>query len=150
MTERLEIPRREDFTFLHPLRVRWSEVDRQDVVFNPNYFVYFDVVVGEYWRATGFRYPQDLAGTDIFAVDARARFLASATYDDELVIGCRTSRLGRTSKTVSLAVYRGDEVLTLGEIVYVHTDLATRRSTPWPTPLVEAIVRLERIAPTRS
>jgi len=150
MADRLEIPRREDFTFFHPLRVRWSEVDRQDVVFNPNYFVYFDVAAGEYWRATGFRYPQDLSGTDIFTVDARARFLASATYDDELLIGCRTSRVGRTSMVASLAIYRRDELLTVGEIVYVHTELATKRPAPWPDAVVDAFVRYERVAPARS
>jgi acyl-CoA thioester hydrolase len=30
---------RDDFTFFHTLRVRWAEVDRQDVVFNGNYFL---------------------------------------------------------------------------------------------------------------
>jgi acyl-CoA thioester hydrolase len=29
--------RKEDFTFVHGLRVRWAEVDRQDVVFNAHY-----------------------------------------------------------------------------------------------------------------
>ena len=42
---------RDDFTFFHALRVRWAEVDRQDVVFNGHYFLYFDVAIGEYWRA---------------------------------------------------------------------------------------------------
>ena len=83
----------------------------------------------------------------MFAVDARARFLAPATYDDELEIGCRVARIGRSSKTCLLAVYRGDQLLTTGELVYVHTDLATRRSTPWPTAVGDAIVRYERVAP---
>ena len=46
--------KREDFTFVHSLRVRWAEVDRQHVVFNGHYFLYFDVAVAEYWRAIGF------------------------------------------------------------------------------------------------
>ncbi|GAB4109589.1 MAG: thioesterase family protein [Sandaracinaceae bacterium] len=146
---RLELPRREDFVFFHPLRVRWSEVDRQDVVFNPNYFVYFDVAVGEYWRATGFRYPQDLAGTDIFTVDAHARFLASATYDDELVVGVRTARMGRSSMTAQLGIWRGEELTTAGELVYVHTDLATKKSAPWPAAVVAAFAAYERVAPSR-
>src|SRR5439155_869744 len=67
--------KREDFTFVHSLRVRWAEVDRQDVVFNGHYFLYFDVAVAEYWRAIGFRYPEDIVekfGTDIYAVKASA------------------------------------------------------------------------------
>jgi hypothetical protein len=67
---------RDDFTFFHTLRVRWAEVDRQDVVFNGHYFLYFDVAVSEYWRAIGFNYPQDIVdrfGTDIYAVLPRSR-----------------------------------------------------------------------------
>jgi acyl-CoA thioester hydrolase len=120
------------FRFFHALRVRWAEVDRQDVVFNPHYFMYFDVTVGEYWRAIGFEYPAGLVGTDIFAVDARASFVAPARYDDELAIGCRVAKLGTSSATTLFAVFRGDDLLTRGEIVHVHVDLATRKSVAWP------------------
>lgn len=150
MADQRRIPRREDFVYFYPLRVRWAEVDRQDVVFNPNYFLYFDLAAGGYWRAAGFRYPADLAGADIFAVDARARFIAPATYDDELQIGCRVSRIGRTSKTCELAIYRDDTLLTVGELVYVHTDLTTRRPAPWPEALREKFVSYERVPPEQS
>jgi acyl-CoA thioester hydrolase len=143
---------REHFAFFHRLRVRWAEVDRQDVVFNPNYFVYFDVAVGEYWRAIGFRYPDDLrpTGSDVFAVDARARFLAPARYDDDLDVGCRVSVLGRSSKTCELAVFRGQDLLTVGTLVYVHTDLVTRRSAPWPEAVRARILAFERTPPASS
>jgi acyl-CoA thioester hydrolase len=110
---------RADFTFFHPLRVRWSEVDRQDVVFNANYFVYFDVAVSEYWRALGFRYPAELEplGTDIFALKASAEFHDAATYDDLVDVGCRVARIGRSSMRLVLAVYRGDQHLTTGELI---------------------------------
>ena len=52
--------RREEFTLCHRLRVRWAEVDRQDVVFNGHYFLYFDVAIAEYWRAIRYNYPADL------------------------------------------------------------------------------------------
>ena len=39
-----------DFSFFHALRVRWSEVDMQAIVFNGNYLNYFDVAFTEYWR----------------------------------------------------------------------------------------------------
>lgn len=143
-----EAPERAAFRFFHPLRVRWSEVDRQDVVFNPNYFVYFDVAVGEYWRAIGFVYPASLGGlSDVFAVDARARFFAPARYDDELTIGCRTRRLGRSSMTSELGVFRGETLLTAGELVYVHVELASRRPSPLPDALRQAILAYERTPP---
>ena len=41
----------EDYTCSHRLRVRWSEVDMQKIVFNSNYLNYIDVAIAEYWRA---------------------------------------------------------------------------------------------------
>jgi len=144
---------RSEFTFFHPLRVRWAEVDRQDVVFNGNYFLYFDVAVAEYWRAIGFRYPQDLVekfGTDIYAVKASAEYHGSATYDELLDIGCRAGRIGRSSMQLLLGIWRGAEHLTSGELVYVNTDVKTRKSAPWPGAVRQAILRFERTPPAPS
>jgi acyl-CoA thioester hydrolase len=141
---------RKDFTFVHSLRVRWAEVDRQDVVFNGHYFLYFDVAVAEYWRAIGFRYPQDIVekfGTDIYAAKASAEFHGSATYDDLLDVGCRAGRIGRSSMQLLLGVWRGSEHITSGELVYVNVDLKTRKSAPWPDALKAAILGYERVKP---
>ena len=48
---------REEYTCTHRLRVRWSEVDMQKIVFNGNYLNYIDVAIAEYWRAIGLPYP---------------------------------------------------------------------------------------------
>ena len=141
---------RGDFSFVHSLRVRWAEVDRQDVVFNGHYFLYFDVAVAEYWRAIGFRYPQDLVGkfgTDIYAVKASADYHGSATYDQMLDIGCRAVRIGRSSLQLELGVWRGADHLTSGELVYVNADVKTRKSAPWPKAVRQAILKFERTPP---
>ena len=141
---------RGEFTFFHTLRVRWAEVDRQDVVFNGHYFLYFDVAVAEYWRAIGFNYPQDLVdkfGTDIYAVSASAEYHASATYDEMLDIGCRAARLGRTSLQLALGVWRGADHVTSGELVYVNADPKTRKSVPWPEAVRQAILKYEKTPP---
>ena len=141
---------RADFTFSHSLRVRWSEVDKQDVVFNPNYFVYFDVAVAEYWRAIDFPYPGGLvaSGTDLFAIKATAEFHRSATYDEVLDVACRVVRLGRSSMQYALGIWRAGEHLTSGELVYVHTHLASRQAVPLPQELRDAILRFERTPPS--
>jgi acyl-CoA thioester hydrolase len=144
---------RGEFTFFHSLRVRWAEVDRQDVVFNGHYFLYFDVAVAEYWRAIGFRYPQDIVekfGTDIYAVKASAEYHGSATYDQLLDVGCRVSSIGRSSMRFVLGVWRADEHLTSGELVYVNADVQTKKSAPWPEPIKQMILRFERTPPALS
>jgi len=142
--------KRGDFTFFHNLRVRWAEVDRQDVVFNGNYFLYFDVAIAEYWRAIGFNYPQDIVekfGTDIFAVKASADYHGSATYDDLLDVGCRVARIGRSSISFLFCIWRGEERLTSGELIYVNADPKTKKSAPWPHALKTAILSFEKTAP---
>jgi len=142
--------RRDDFTFVHKLRVRWAEVDRQDVVFNGNYFLYFDVAVAEYWRALGIAYPQgyvDTYGTDVFAVKANAEYHGSATYDDVLDVGCRVGRIGRSSLQFVLGVWLGEAHITSGELVYVNADPKTRKSAPWPEAFRKAVLGFERVPP---
>ena len=46
-------PSRDAFSFFHPLRVRWAEVDPQSIVFNGHYLTYADVAITEYFRALG-------------------------------------------------------------------------------------------------
>src|SRR5437773_760915 len=145
--------KREDFTFVHSLRVRWAEVDRQDVVFHGHYFLYFDVAVAEYWRAVGFRYPQDIVenfGTDIYAVKASAEYHGSATYDELIDIGCRVGRIGRSSMQLVFGIWRGAEHITSGELIYVNADPKTRKSAPWPEPFRRAILDFERTRPAEA
>ena len=140
---------REHFTFWHTLRVRWAEVDRQDVVFNGNYFLYFDVAIAEYWRAISFAYPQEIValGMDIYAIKATAEYHGSAGYDQLLDVGCRVARLGRTSMVFLFGIWRGNEHLTSGELIYVNADLETKQSAPWPDFLRAKILAYERTSP---
>ena len=141
-----------DFTFVHPLRVRWAECDPQSVVFNANYFAYFDVATTEYWRTIGFRYPEDalVDGNDLFAVKATAEFHAPARYDDVLALRTRVARLGRSSMRFELAIHRDGTHLTTGELIYVNADPKTHTSRPLPERLVAAVLRYEQTAPERA
>jgi acyl-CoA thioester hydrolase len=141
---------REHFTFHHRLRVRWGEVDKQGIVFNANYFLYFDVAITEYWLAIGINYPDgfvNVYGTDLFAVKATAEFHGSAEFDDFLDIHGRTARLGRSSMQFLLEIWRGDEHLVSGELIYVNADPASKKSAPLPEILRQKITAYERVAP---
>jgi acyl-CoA thioester hydrolase len=141
---------REHFTFSHTLRVRWAEVDKQGIVFNGNYFLYFDVAITEYWRAIGIDYPDGIVkvfGTDLYAVKATAEYHGSAGFDDILDIHGRTARLGRSSMQFLLEIWRGDEHLVSGELIYVNADPATKKSAPLPEPLRQKIIGYERVQP---
>lgn len=132
----------EQFSFRYRLRVRWAEVDLQQVVFNGHYLTYFDVGFTEFWRATGLPGPIDQAqtGFELFARKATVEYHAPARYDDVLDIYVRPARLGTTSMTVALEIHRAahpdapatDELLISGELVYVYTDVKARRPVALP------------------
>ena len=140
---------KQDFAFFHRLRVRWAEVDRQDIVFNGHYLTYFDLAMTEYLRAMGFPYPSGLldVGSDLFVVKATVEYKASARYDEEIDIYCRVARIGRSSLKFVFEIYRGDDLLVTGENIYVNADPKTKQSAPVPAILHEAIRRFEKVTP---
>jgi len=143
---------REDFAFTHRLRVRWAEVDMQKIVFNGNYMLYFDVGFTEYWRHTGVPSAQQQAAAGIETLLRRVciDYLAPAEFDDELDVGIRCARLGRSSMTFFGAIFRGDQLLVTGELVYVYADVQARKGVPLPAPWRERLATLEHIAPEQA
>jgi acyl-CoA thioester hydrolase len=133
------------FRLRHSLRVRWAEVDPQNIVFNGHYLTWFDVGITEYWRAIGLPYPDGIAGTggDLFAVRSVINYHASAHFDEMLEIAVRAARLGNSSMTFEMGIFRDGERLVSGEMVYVNADPETRTSRPLPDKLREAIESYE-------
>jgi YbgC/YbaW family acyl-CoA thioester hydrolase len=132
--------KRSDFRFADPLRVRWAEVDMQKVVFNGHYLMYVDTAMGNYWRALALPYEQTLAALDgdLFVRKSTLEYLAPARYDDALEVGIRFEGAGTSSLRFVAAVFRGEELLVHGEILYVWTDAATKRPKAAPAALVDA------------
>jgi YbgC/YbaW family acyl-CoA thioester hydrolase len=143
---------RQEFRFSHRLRVRWAEVDRQGIVFNGHYLTYFDVGITEYYRALGYPYPDGLAqhGTDLYVRKAEVEYHASAEYDDEVDICVRVERLGRSSFDFRVEIYRADQLLVGGKVIYVNADPVARKSSQLPDFLRNAIKAFERTAPAGS
>lgn len=128
---------RNEFRFFHRLRVRWAEVDMQKIVFNAHYLMYFDTAVADYWRALGLPYEEAMhqLGGDLYVKKAAIEFSASARMDDQLDVGLKCARIGNSSMAFAGAIFRGNDLLVTGELVYVFADPATQTSQPVPAPL---------------
>ena len=133
--------RKSDYRFSHPLRVRWAEVDMQKIVFNAHYLMYCDTAITEYWRALALPYEEAMAelGGELFVKKASLEYHGSARCDDQLDIALKCSRMGNSSMQFSAAIFRGEELLVTGVIVYVFADAVTRRSRPVPDGLRQMI-----------
>ncbi len=90
---------RNDFRFFDRLRVRWAEVDMQQIVFNGHYLMYFDTAVAGYWRALALPYTQTMhdLGGDLYVRKATLEYEGSARYDEQLDVGMRCERIGNSS-----------------------------------------------------
>lgn len=138
---------REAFRFRCPLRVRFAEADPQGIVFNGNYFLYFDVAFTEYMRAIDANYLDLIAsGTDVVVLEAKCRFHAGARPDDELRVGVRVAHLGRTSLVFEFRIDRDADatLIATGQIAYVCIQTgAPGRSKAIPDSLRAAILAWE-------
>lgn len=140
-----------DFAVRHDVRVRYNEIDAQGIVFNGNYLIYADIGVTEYFRALGEGQPGSYFGqygTDMVVVNAEIDYHGSALLDDVVTLAARVARIGRTSFTVHLALFRGEERLTDMAMTYAHIDRDDRsRSVPLPGTFVAEVRSFQRIAP---
>ncbi len=136
---------RPEFRFFDRLRVRWAEIDAQKIVFNGHYLMYFDTAMTAYWRALALPYAETMEslGGDLYVRKATLEYFASARQDDVLDIGMRCARIGNSSMLFSGGVFRQDELLVSGEIVYVFADPHSQTSRPVPEPLRNLLLGFE-------
>lgn len=138
--------KRQDFRFSHRLRVRWVEVDMQQIVFNGHYLMYFDTAVTDYWRSLAMPYAATMQhlGGDLYVKKASVQYHASAEMDDFLDVCMRCERIGNSSMTFVGAIFRGDELLITSELVYVYADPVAKKSQPVPVALRDLLEAFER------
>lgn len=123
---------REGFRFMCPVRVRYSEVDRQGIVYYSRYLEYVDAAFTEYFRAVGFDY-QDLVnrhGFDPSVVKATLEYKRPARFDEALEVHARVVAIGRTSFRMEFGIVReqtGEAVANV-QIVYVNFNDASQTS----------------------
>ena len=127
-TEPQALPRPADFRLHHRLRVRWSELDVQGVVFNGHYLNYVDVAVGEWWRAMAMPYASAMAhmGGEFFVRKSTLDYLASARMDDVIDVCVREGRVGNSSMLIEAALFVDGRPVTTCELLYVFADLHTQ------------------------
>ena len=129
--------KRAEFRHREALRVRWAEVDLQKIVFNGHYLMYVDTAVAGYWRAMALPYHDTMERLqgDLYVRKATLEYEGSARYDERLEVGIRCGRIGNSSMVFSAGVFRGEQVLVHGELVYVFADPHTQTSRPVPPEL---------------
>lgn len=141
--------RRQNFRLFHRLRVCWADVDMQKIVFNAHYLTYFDTAMGDYWRALALPYDSTLQslGGDLYVKKATIEYHASALMDDQLEVALQCQSIGTSSMTFTGAIFRGEDCLISGELIYVFADPTTQTSKPLPAALRDILLAFEAREP---
>lgn len=138
-----ERPTREDFRWFCRVPTRWMDNDVYGHVNNVVYYSYFDTAVNTHLI--------EHAGLDIrsspaigVVVETLCRFHQELTFPEVIHAGLRVRRVGRTSVTYDIGLFREDdaEPAATGHFVHVYIDRETRQKVPVPGPTREALEAL--------
>ncbi|MCA0172220.1 acyl-CoA thioesterase [Bacillus sp. RAR_GA_16] len=135
--------------FSYPIRVRYSEIDGQKIVYNAHYSTYIDIATTEYFRHVLGDRLQQLAEDHLFDPVLRKitiEFIKPAKLDDVLDVSCRVTKLGKTSVELCHVIMRKDELLVKAEVVQVNYDVNSGRSQVIPEKVKEAIILFEKLS----
>lgn len=121
----------------------------QRIVFNAHYLMYFDVAITEYWRAIALPYDDAMhaLGGELYVKKSSLEFHASARMDDQLEVCLRCARIGNSSMLMSGGIFRGEQLLITGELLYVFADPVSQTSRPVPDTLRALMLGFEQGEP---
>ena len=126
------------------LKVRYSEIDAQSIVYNSHYLTYFDISLAELMDNI---YDQDAyikkTGNDFHTVNVNMSYLAPAKLNDQLEVYSAIKNIGNSSITFIQEIYKenSDELLNKSEIVWVNTNQKTHSSESISNELKQKFVK---------
>ncbi|OBJ00690.1 4-hydroxybenzoyl-CoA thioesterase [Mycobacterium alsense] len=125
----------DDFPVLWPVGTRWADNDMFGHLNNAVYYQLFDTAINA-WINTGTGLdPLSTPALGIVA-ESGCRYFSELHFPEGLVVGLAVTRLGRTSVTYRLGVFReaagAQPATALGHWVHVYVDRASRKPVPIP------------------
>ena len=135
-----------DFPVLWPVLTRWADNDMFGHLNNAVYYQLFDTAINGWINTNVAVDPVTMAAQGIVA-ESGCRYFSELHFPERLVVGLAVTRLGRSSVTYRLGIFRAAEevaareeqkLAALGPWVHVYIDRTGRR----PVPIPEAIREL--------
>jgi acyl-CoA thioester hydrolase len=113
------------------LRVRWVDTDASGIIHYTAAFRYFEVVEWELFRKAGILSRTDEWEFGLPRVAVSATFHSPLRVDEEIAVHIRPERLGTTSITFALEIFRDETLCISGSVTVVFT---SRQGTSMPIP----------------
>ncbi|TGM15929.1 acyl-CoA thioesterase [Leptospira selangorensis] len=125
-----------DSEFYYTLRVRYSEIDAQAVVFNAHYLTYFDTALNEYMRFLKYDYKGELEknGLDFVVTRSLIEYKSPARFDEELKIYVKAGEIKPASILWNIQVRKvsDDTLVCNGELTWAFLSLESRKPAKLP------------------
>lgn len=128
-----------DFPVLWPVGTRWADNDMFGHLNNAVYYQLFDTAINAWINTSTGLDPITTTALGIVA-ESGCRYFSELQFPQNLAVGLAVTRLGRSSVTYRLGVFRENEpakttprpITALGHWVHVYVDRVTRKSVPIP------------------
>jgi acyl-CoA thioester hydrolase len=136
------------YNFSTTLRVRFAETDAQGVVYNGNYFTYFEVGRVNYFRNLGIKFSwSGEKKYDITVAEACCQYKSPARFDDELEVFVRVPEIRHTSFIFEYLITRKltGEIISCGHTVMVILNADTKKPTAIPDEIKNKILEFEKL-----
>jgi YbgC/YbaW family acyl-CoA thioester hydrolase len=101
------------------LRVRWVDTDASGVIHYTAAFRYFEIAEWELFRKVGISLRPDEQEFGLPRVAVNATFHSPLRVDEEIAVHIRPQRLGTTSITFALEIFRDETLCISGSVTVV-------------------------------
>jgi acyl-CoA thioester hydrolase len=125
---------RDDFPVWWPVGTRWADNDMFGHLNNAVYYQLFDTAINAWINTRAGVDPLSAPALGIVA-ESGCRYLSELAFPDALTVGLAVTRLGNSSVTYRLGVFRsgdGEPITALGHWVHVYVDRVSRKPVPIP------------------
>lgn len=136
----------QDFIFTIPYAVRVADVNYGGHVANSAVLNFFQDARIAYLQNLGFTEMDIGDGCGIILPEAQVRYLAEMFLSDQLQIGVRIVRLGRSSFVMEYRIERDARVVAEGSTTLVAFDYDSRKPKRLPQVFRQAVAGLEKTA----
>jgi acyl-CoA thioester hydrolase len=129
-----------DFPVHWPVLTRWADNDMFGHLNNAVYYQLFDTAINGWISANVDIDPVTTSAQGIVA-ESGCRYFSELHFPERLAVGLAVTRLGRSSTTYRLGVFRSPEesaadepqpIAAVGHWVHVYVDRTNRRPVPIP------------------
>lgn len=133
-------PDKSEFKYLSNIATRWNDNDIYGHINNIVYYSFFDTAVNKYLIEEAGLNIHD-AEIVAYVVNSSCNYFSSLSYPEQVQVGVAVSKLGNSSVTYKLGIFKScsEEAFALGEFVHVFVNRTNHTSVPIPKNIREKL-----------